>query len=160
MPRWVIREATVADVSLVWALTRAAFQEYAAFVDPPIRALLETEDDVAEFLTRGGAAIAEINATAVGCIRYELGEDESCRSLFLGRLAVLAAYRHQGIGRALVAWAEEKARAMGLDETRLGIYRTLTRNQQLYESVGYRIYEYRSRPGHHDDIALMRKRLT
>jgi GNAT superfamily N-acetyltransferase len=150
-----IREATEIDVPLLLALTHAAFEEYRTIIDSPTRAHTESLEDVYAALERGGAAIAEIGGNAVGAIRYELHSFQAY--IYLGRIAVLSAHRHKGIGRALISWVEQKARSLGFTEARLGTYRVLTRNITLYQSLGYQITGYLSRPGQTDDIVLMKK---
>jgi GNAT superfamily N-acetyltransferase len=154
---WTIREASEADIPLLLTLTHAAFEEYETVIKPPTRAHTDFEVVLRATLLQGGAAIVEITGLAVGSIRYELHNDEGF--VYLGRLAVLPNYRHHGIGRALIAWVERKAQGLGLNEARLGTYRLLTKNIALYESLGYRVIGYRSRPGQTDDIAMMRKQL-
>lgn len=154
----IIREAGHTDASAIWEITRESFREYEGIIVPPTRAVLETVDDVSEVLARGGAALALLESTPVGVVRYELPLD-SGKYLFLSRLAVRPPYRRQGIGAALVRWVEEKAALLRLDEVRLGVYRIVASNLRYYESLGYRVYTYVSRPGQKEDIALLAKRL-
>lgn len=158
MSELIIREACRLDAPVIWEITQEAFREYEGIIVPPTRAVLETVDDVREALARGGAALALLGGDPVGVARYEWPCDGG-KYWFLGRLAVRPPFRRQGIGRALVAWVEQKAASLGADEVRLGVYRIVARNLRYYESLGYRVYTHISRPGQHEDIALLVKHL-
>ncbi len=57
--------------------------------------------------------------------------------MLLDNVAVLPSHHGQGIGRALLALAEGRARALGLDRIRLYTHVTMVENQRLYERLGY-----------------------
>lgn len=58
--------------------------------------------------------------------------------MLIENVAVCPTYQRQGIGHALLAFAEEQAHAAGLTEMRLYTNALMTVNIALYESVGYR----------------------
>jgi ribosomal protein S18 acetylase RimI-like enzyme len=58
---------------------------------------------------------------------------------FVNDVAVLPAYRGQGIGTRLLAVAEQRARSAGLGKCSLTVDLGNTRAQALYERLGYRI---------------------
>ncbi|MBE0690231.1 MAG: GNAT family N-acetyltransferase, partial [Anaerolineae bacterium] len=59
--------------------------------------------------------------------------------MYLGRLAVLPAYRGTGIGRRLVEAVEMRARTLGIAAMELGVRIQLADNQAFFERMGYRI---------------------
>ncbi len=52
-------------------------------------------------------------------------------------LAVLPAYRHQGVGRQLLEQVEREARALGCCKLTLEVKEDNTRAQHLYQKVGF-----------------------
>jgi len=59
--------------------------------------------------------------------------------LFIENVAVTPARQGRGIGRRLLAHAEQKARDQGVPEIRLATNSAFESNIRLYLSVGYRI---------------------
>ncbi|MFC7496270.1 MULTISPECIES: GNAT family N-acetyltransferase [unclassified Nocardioides] len=57
--------------------------------------------------------------------------------LLLDNVAVDPGHQGRGTGRALMLVAEERARALGLDEVRLYTHVTMVENQRIYETHGY-----------------------
>ena len=70
----------------------------------------------------------------VGYVSLFPGEDGSCE---LCNLAVLPAFRHRGIGRALLEHAEEEAMARGYIRMTLSLVDENLRLRTWYESLGY-----------------------
>jgi ribosomal protein S18 acetylase RimI-like enzyme len=58
--------------------------------------------------------------------------------VYLGRLAVLPAFRGRGLGARLVSGVEALAAAAGRDRVRLGVRLALPRNRAFFEALGYR----------------------
>jgi len=78
--------------------------------------------------------------------------------LVIWSVAVQPAHQHRGIGRRLLAFAETRARELGLPEIRLFTNIKMTRNIALYESLGYAETEREPLP---DRVILhMSKRLA
>src|SRR6476469_10635950 len=115
-----IREATDADVPALVTVLRTAFAEQATLA-PPSGALSETEESVRGLMRTARVALAIVDGTIAGCQFFEPKGDH----LYLFRLAVLPTYRQHGIGRALIAYAEEQARALGLPRTQFSVRLTL-----------------------------------
>ena len=67
--------------------------------------------------------------------------------MYLGRLAILPAFRRRGIARALSLAVEDKARAANLPGLWLGVRVALEGNQQLFKSLGYTITSEERHPG-------------
>ena len=129
--------ARVDDTALVHRITQAAFEEHRGVLDPPSSAHAETVEDVERALVAGGGALAWLDDEAVGSARYGHQPDH----LYIGRIAVLPAYRGRGIGGALVTHLEEEARQLGYAEAHLETRLALDRNLALYARLGYQIRE-------------------
>jgi GNAT superfamily N-acetyltransferase len=130
-----LREAAPSDGEVIYQVTKGAYEEYRGVLDPPSGVDREALESVQDLLRRGGAILALMDGTAVGAVRYERRDGGS---LYVGRLAVLPSHRRRGIGRALMAAVEEKARRAGLTRITLGVRIQLPQNRAFYDSIGYR----------------------
>ncbi len=139
-----LREATAEDVSVLVAVIHAGFEEYRGRLDPPSGAHDESEETIRQKLIVGHAVLASVNQQVVGCVFYEPKDDH----VYLGRLAVLPAYRRQGIARELIAWVEKQARLLGYTRVRLGVRVALPGNRAYFERLGYRVLNYGTHAGH------------
>jgi GNAT superfamily N-acetyltransferase len=144
MHDWVLREATEADSASLVALIHAAFEEYRALLDPPSGAHNETEETVCQKMFSSRVVIALSGSRPIGCVFYEQAADH----LSFSRLAVPPAFRRRGIGRALIACVEDRARALNRGQVRLGVRIALPRLRAYYEHLGYRLVEYRAHDGY------------
>jgi ribosomal protein S18 acetylase RimI-like enzyme len=125
-----IRRATLSDRRAVERVVRDAYSVYVPRIgrEPgPMRA------DYAELIDAGEVWVAAEGADVVGVLvlRADPG------SLLLENVAVAPAAQGRGVGRALLAFAEDEARAHGLPEIRLYTHELMTENQRLYRSLGY-----------------------
>lgn len=116
----------------VHRLTQAAFAPY-RHLDPPSGAVSESLERVMADLSAGGGAIAEVDGAAVGCLRWAITPD----AFQVRRVAVDPAVQRSGIGRALMAWAEEEASRRGCEHVVLGVRIALPDNLAVYERLGY-----------------------
>ncbi len=130
-----LRLATMDDARLIYDITQQSFAEYRGLLDPPSGAERETVEDVEQTLRQGGAAFASLDGEVAGCVRYRPEED----GIYVGRLAVLPAMRHRGIGSALLALVEAEARSAGAARLRLRVRLALPGNVRLYTHLGYRV---------------------
>ena len=78
-------------------------------------------------------------------------------ALLIENVCVCPTYQHQGIGHALLAFAENQARAAGLPEIRLYTNSLMKANIALYETLGYA--EFRREVGSNYVVVWMRKPL-
>jgi predicted N-acetyltransferase YhbS len=145
MTTLTLRAATLDDASLMTDLIRAAFEEQRGKVDPPSGAHNETPEKVRVKLEQGGGIIAYVDQEAAGCVVYY---PEGEHHLYLGRLAVLPAFRQHGVGLALIVAVEAKAKQQGYAGVSLSVRIALPRNQAYFERLGYRITVYESHPGY------------
>jgi GNAT superfamily N-acetyltransferase len=119
----------------VWQLTQIAFAPYSR-LDPPSGALRETVAVVRDDLAAGGGAIAEWDGRAIACLRWHI---EDRKVFHVRRLAVAPPFQRQGIGRALIAWAESEAVHRGYTSISVGVRTALTSNVSLFRDLGYAV---------------------
>ena len=127
-----IRIAEAADADAVRALTRAAYAKWVPLVgrEPkPMTADCDAaiRDHRIDLLFQDGELAALIET---------IREPDH---LLIENVAVDPAFQRRGLGRALVAHAEELAAELGYDEVRLYTNRLFDGNVRLYSALGYRI---------------------
>jgi ribosomal protein S18 acetylase RimI-like enzyme len=140
-----LRDATLDDASLMTDLIRTAFEDQRGKIDPPSGAHNDTPEKVRAKLQQGGGILAYVDGEVAGCVVYY---PEGEHHLYLGRLAVLPAFRQHGVGHALVAAVEAKAKQQGYTGISLSVRIPLPRNQAFFERLGYSITSYASHPGY------------
>lgn len=139
-----IRAATDAEAAKVLAIEQAAFEEYRDALDPPSGVFRETVDKVRQKMRDGTFLLALLHDDPVGSVFYQPESEH----VYLGRLAVLPAYRRCGIGRALVEQVEAITLALGRSRVRLSARIALPHNHSYYERMGYRFVEERCHEGY------------
>ncbi len=139
LPRALIRRATAGDVPAIVDLLHQAYEEYQGRLDPPSGAHRESRASVSDLRNREAALVAEQSGRIVGCVFYTFSEDESGRTCYMHRLAVLPAARHQGLGSQLVLGVEAEAAQAGADQIDLGVRIPLVDNHRFYFALDYRI---------------------
>lgn len=125
-----IRRARIKDVDAIGAIISAA---YAHYVERIGRRPGPMEDDHLGRVVRGEAFVAEDGGHTVGTVVLVDAADH----LVLTNLAVDPAHQHRGLGRALLAFAEDEARRRGFRVVRLWTHVTMTENLALYARLGY-----------------------
>jgi GNAT superfamily N-acetyltransferase len=118
----------------VHRLTQAAFEPH-RHLDPPSGAVRETVEVVRGDLARGGGAIAALYGDAVGCLRWFVDAGD----LHVRRLAVEPSLQGRGIGRLLMAWAEDEAARRGCEGVAVGVRCALMGNLAFYGRLGYSV---------------------
>ena len=89
--------------------------------------------DYAAAVADSEAWVAESDGEVVGFLIL-VGEADG---MLLENVAVLPSHHGQGVGRALLVLAEDRAVAAGHARIRLYTHETMVENQQLYERNGY-----------------------
>jgi ribosomal protein S18 acetylase RimI-like enzyme len=125
-----IRRATAAEAPAVVALVQRAYAPWIAAVG---RRPAPMEDDYAARCAAGQAFVLERDGAPAAVLVLDDAQDH----LWLDNIAVDPAWQGQGIGRALLAFAEEEARRRNLPELRLLTHQTMLSNIALYARLGY-----------------------
>jgi ribosomal protein S18 acetylase RimI-like enzyme len=128
-------------------LTQRAFAPYGV-LDPPSGAVAETEADVAAELATGGGALARSRsdpAAVVGCLRWRVADDAT---FHVRRLAVEPACQRRGVGLALMAWADDEARARGCPGVTVGVRVALPGNREFFRGLGFAVVGENSHAGY------------
>jgi GNAT superfamily N-acetyltransferase len=125
-----LRQATVADVAAIRALTRAAYAKWVALIGrEPVPMTADYDAAILthrfDLLERDGRLVALIETVDEG------------DQLLIENVAVAPAFQGQGLGRALLAHAERLAAELGRPRLRLFTNRRFAENIRLYQSVGY-----------------------
>ena len=129
-----VRAAHASDAARVAQVIRASFGEYRGLLDPPSGALAVDARVVRDLMELGGILACESEGRIVACVFHRTHPDH----VYLGRLAVLPAFRSRGLGARLVAEVEALAAATGRERVRLGVRLALPRNRAFFERLGYR----------------------
>ena len=149
-----IRPLAASDAPAAAALIRAAFAEQGAETEPPSSALKETAEAVLRKLAEGGGFAAESAGEMIALVLFAPDGD----ALYVGRLAVVSAWRGRGLSARLLALAEAEARRLGYGKTRLRVRLALPANRRLFERNGYRQVAVLAHPGFdHPTFAVMEK---
>jgi GNAT superfamily N-acetyltransferase len=135
-----IRFATESDAQLLLDMAMEAFAEYRDTIVPPPAVLFETVEIVRAAIRAHGAVTACEDNLPVGSARSEIRPGY----LYIGRLAVLPAFRGRGIGRALIAFLESHAIAQNRPETRVEVRMALPDNVAMFAGLGYVPISYQS----------------
>lgn len=130
-----IRHMTPAeDMSAVLDLILRAFDYMDGVIDPPSSAHRLTLDSLRQKAAEESGLLAFQDDRLVGCafVRSEPG------GAYLGKVAVDPGAQTRGIGRALLAAAEDVARAQGAPRLRLETRVELLRNHATFAAWGFR----------------------
>lgn len=121
------------DWGSVLRLIRENFAFMDGRIDPPSSMHHLTEADIAEQADEGEVWVIEQAATPVACLFLTVKPGR----LYLGKLAVTAAWRGHGLARRLIGVAEERARSMGLPALELQTRVELTENHATFRALGF-----------------------
>jgi ribosomal protein S18 acetylase RimI-like enzyme len=131
MSRLVIRRANAGDVPVLEDIVARA---YGVYVERIGRRPGPMDDDYAARVGSSDVFVADDGDGRVcGLIVLEVTPDH----LLIANVAVDPGFQGMGIGRALLAHAEEFALENGLDVLRLFTNVKMTENQRLYRRLGY-----------------------
>lgn len=119
------------DWAAILRLIRAAFAYMDGRIDPPSSMHRLTEAEIAANAETG--EIWVIGTPPRACVFLTLQPD----ALYLGKLAVAAHHRGQGLARALLAVAEARAKALGLAWLELETRVELVENHRMFAALGF-----------------------
>jgi ribosomal protein S18 acetylase RimI-like enzyme len=126
----VARLAQPADVGLVQSITADAYAEYSAVLD---RVPLPVSEDYGPRIAADEVWLIAHEGCDVGVVVLETEPDH----LLIFSLALLPAAKGAGLGRWMLAFAEERGRVAGLAEIRLYTNPKMERNLRVYAQAGY-----------------------
>ncbi len=145
-----VRRAEAADVTGIEALVTRAYEPWIERIG--IRPL-PLEQDYAERIAATDAFVYEEEGEIAGLLILEAEGDR----LVVDNVAIDPSCQGRGLGRRLLAYAEERAREKNVPELRIYTHRKMTENIELYTRLGYVEYERRTVDGR--DGVFMAKRL-
>jgi ribosomal protein S18 acetylase RimI-like enzyme len=128
------RPATGADVSKVAALVNAAYGHYVERIGMLPRPMT---DDYAEVIANRRVNVAESYGNIVGVIVLTVDDE----GFLIDNVAVEPSHRGEGLGRALLEFAEAEARRRGFDSIHLYTHEKMTENLAIYSRLGYVEYD-------------------
>jgi N-acetylglutamate synthase-like GNAT family acetyltransferase len=146
----VIRSAQAADVPAIRRLVRAA---YALYVPRLGREPAPVGADYEALVADGAVTVAVDGGVIVGVLVLR----PQPTSLLLENVAVAPAAQGRGIGRSLIAFAEQRSRELGLATVSLYTNARMTENLSFYPGLGY--VEVDRRREHGFDRVFFEKRM-
>ncbi|MFB9675236.1 GNAT family N-acetyltransferase [Streptosporangium vulgare] len=159
----MIREARAGDLPAVERLVEAAYRPWADLIGVRPKPM---DDDYAAHAAAGRLHVLDLREELQGDLPGEDGHagiaglivlvpEEGV--LLVDNVAVAPGLHGRGLGRRLLSFAEEQARAAGLGALRLYTNARMESNIALYRRLGYEITE--SRRSGPRDVVFMAKRL-
>jgi ribosomal protein S18 acetylase RimI-like enzyme len=140
------------DWPAVLALIRAEFAHMDGRIDPPSSAHALTPEAIAEQARTGEIWI--IGRPPVACVFLT----PKPRALYVGKLAVAATHRRQGLARILIGLAETRARALHLPALELQTRVELTENHATFRALGFVEVARSAHPGYDRPTSLTFRR--
>lgn len=149
-PAPLIRKARPDDLARIEAIVAAAYEKYIARIGKKPGPML---DDYAARIANGEAFVCELGGRVAGVLVL-LDEPDY---LLLDNVAVAPERHGQGIGRQLIAFADDEARRRGYREIRLYTHEMMTENIAMYPRLGYEETHRAEQAGY--QRVFMRKKL-
>ena len=127
----MIRRARPADRTAVDAIVTAAYETYIERMSQKPGPML---DDYGLLIAAGAVSVIEEPAGMIAALIVLLPKLDH---LLLDNIAVHPERQGQGLGRRLIAFAEDEARRQGRTELRLYTHVTMVENIALYTRLGF-----------------------
>jgi ribosomal protein S18 acetylase RimI-like enzyme len=127
-----LRRAVASDAPAIRALTREAYAKWVPLIGREPKPMTA---DYAEAVRRHRIDLLHLDGVLAALIETIAEADH----LLIENVAVSPAFRGRGLGRKLMAHAEQLAASAGHGETRLYTNKLFTQNIELYRKLGYRI---------------------
>jgi ribosomal protein S18 acetylase RimI-like enzyme len=134
-----LRRATVADLPVIKAVIDAAYAKYLSRMD---KAPGPMSRDYGPSVRAGTTWVTGRPVVAV--LTLYPGEDH----LLVENIAIHPSAQGQGLGRALMSFAEQEAIRQGLTRMTLYTHEVMTENQAIYARLGYVEIDRRSEDGY------------
>lgn len=123
--------------TLIHEIMIKAFSEYKKDVAPS-SALDETVEMISTSLANGEKAlIGFIDDKPAAMLRFQIKKNY----IYFSRLSVIPEHQGKGIAKSLVKALEKYAKQNKVNEIQCKVRMSVPRNIQLYESIGYEIFE-------------------
>lgn len=132
-----IRCAEASDQGAIEAIVARAYEPWIERIGIRPRPM---EQDYAERIAATDAFVLEDEDGIAGLLILELDGAH----LFVDNVAIDPSRQGKGLGRRLLAYAEERARERGFAELRIYTHQKMTENIELYTRLGYVEYERRT----------------
>lgn len=133
------RPAEEADLPALRAIVDGAYRRYLDRMDRKPAPMLQ---DLGPSVRAGEVWVIGRPATGLICLR-RTGD-----ALLVENVAVRPEAQGRGIGRRLMEFAEERARATDARRLRLYTNEVMTENVAIYRHLGYRVTEHRTDEGY------------
>jgi GNAT superfamily N-acetyltransferase len=148
----MIRPARPEDRTAVEAIVDAAYTVYIDRIGKPPGPML---DDYAQLIADGMVSVLEDAGGTIAAIIVLVPQPDH---LLLDNIAVRPDQQGQGLGRRLIAFAEDEARRLGFAELRLYTHERMIENIALYTRLGFAETGRGQQAGY--DRVFMRKRVA
>lgn len=149
-PEYRIRLARPDEADAIRDVVRRAYAMYVPRMDKEPGPML---DDYEKRVADGATFVLAVEGTLAGILVLLAYDDH----LLMDNVAVETGFQGRGIGKALVAFAEEEALRRGYREIRLYTHETMVENIAMYAKLGYREVGRGNQAGY--DRVFMRKAL-
>jgi ribosomal protein S18 acetylase RimI-like enzyme len=136
-----VRPAGVEDAPAISECVAAAYRHYIARLGKPPGPML---DDYRAVIQQHEVLVLTEGARIIGLLVLK----RQLQSLLVDNVAVHPDYKGKGLGRKLMAIAEEKARRLGLCTVTLYTNECMTENIELYKKPGYAETERKTEQGY------------
>lgn len=146
-----LRRATADDVAGIAGLTDAAYSKYIAEIG---RKPQPMTTDYAPMVRDHPVWVLEIEQQLAGVLVLQ----HEAENMLIYSVAIAPEYQKRGLGRLLLAHAEQQARQAGYDVVRLYTNGKMEANIALYSRLGYRETGRETYPG--GTVVHMTKQLT
>jgi ribosomal protein S18 acetylase RimI-like enzyme len=129
---WELRRAVASDASAIRALTREAYAKWVPLIGREPKPMTA---DYAEAVRRHRIDLLHLDGVLAALIETIAEADH----LLIENVAVAPEFQGRGLGRKLMAHAEQIAASSGHAEIRLYTNKLFAENIELYRRLGYRV---------------------
>lgn len=130
IPDVVIRRASPGEAEIIAAITTAAYTRYVPLLGRQPQPMTA---DYRQILAKHPVWLLCLGGQPAGVLVLMKATDH----LLIYNVAVSPAYQRRGLGRQLLAWAEQEVRQAGYTRLRLYTNELMVENIALYRQLGY-----------------------
>lgn len=132
-----------ANFAAILDLIRTSFAYMEARIEPPSSMHRLTLGSIRLHAAEQEIWVAASGQTLAGCVFFT----RKPNSLYVGKLAIAAPFRKQGLARRMIDKAAERARAHSLEALELEVRIELTENREAFAAMGFRKIAKNAHPG-------------